>query len=241
MATDTIEIEGQGKRYAVSFPNSHNARDHLLEVLFGNAYPLPKSGTWRPKRIIDIGANVGAAAIYLRHNYPNVPIVCYEPAVDNLAFLRLNAKQAEPIEIVPCGLAERAGKARLYHGTLYQLQNSIYPNRETDSSTYEEIQLREAGKELESRIIPGTLLKMDTEGCELEILRSITSRLNDLAIIFLEFHSESERREIDRILEATHTLFSGKITDPHRGTLGYIHSETLREHIDITWLEIRHG
>jgi hypothetical protein len=108
-------------------------------------------------------------------------------------------------------------------------------------SVYEEIQLLDAREELSSRIIPGTLLKMDTEGCELEILRSITSRLNDLAIIFLEFHSESQRREIDRILEATHTLFSGKITDPHRGTLGYIHSATLQQHPDITWLEIRHG
>ena len=238
---DTIEVEGQGKRYTVTFSNSHNVRDHLLEVLFGNAYVLPRSGTLKPKQIIDVGANVGASAIFLRHNYPTVPIVCYEPAVDNLAFLRLNAKQAEPIEIVPCGLAERSGTARLYHGVLFQLQNSIYPSRETDSSTYEEIQVLEAGKELESRIVPGTLLKMDTEGCELEILRSITNRLNDLAIIFLEFHSESERREIDRILESTHTLFSGKITDPHRGTLGYIHSETLRQHPDISWLEIRHG
>ena len=235
---DTIDVEGQGKRYAVSFSNFHNVRDHLLEVLFGNAYVLPKSATLKPTQIIDVGANVGASAIYLRHNYPHVPIVCYEPAVDNLAFLRLNAKQAEPIEIVPCGLAAEGGSSRLYHGKLYQLQNSIYPNRETNENDYEEIQLLEAGKELASRIVPGTLLKMDTEGCELEILRSITSRLNDLAIIFLEFHSESERREIDRILEGTHTLFSGKITDPHRGTLGYIHSDTLRQHPDIMWLEI---
>lgn len=235
---DTIEVEGQGKRYTVSFYNAHNVRDHLLEVLFGNAYVLPKSATLKPTQIIDVGANVGASAIFLRHNYPNVPIVCYEPAVDNLAFLRVNAKQAEPVEIVPCGLAERSGTTRLYHGKLYQLQNSIYPNRETNENDYEEIQLLEAGKELASRIVPGTLLKMDTEGCELEILRSITSRLNDLAIIFLEFHSESERREIDRILERTHTLFSGKITDPHRGTLGYINSEILRQHPDIVWLEI---
>jgi len=238
---ETIELEGHGKRYTVSFCNSYNAQDHLLEVLFGHAYALPRSATLKPTRIIDVGANVGAAAIFFRHNYPNVPIVCYEPAAENLKFLRANAKQVQPIEIVQCGLADRDGSTRLYHGKLHQLQNSIYPNRETDLSVYEEIQLLDAREELSSRIIPGTLLKMDTEGCELEILRSITSRLNDLAIIFLEFHSESQRREIDRILEATHTLFSGKITDPHRGTLGYIHSATLQQHPDITWLEIRHG
>lgn len=239
MITDTLEVEGQGKRYTVSFSNSHNARDHLLEVLFGNAYPLPRSATLKPTQIIDIGANVGASAIFLRHNYPSVPIVCYEPAAENLEFLRENAKQAEPIEIVPCGLAGRDGSARLYHGKMFQLQNSIYQNPEIDSTDYEEIKLLDAGTELSSRIVPGTLLKMDTEGCELEILTSITSRLNDLAIIFLEFHSESERREIDKLLETTHTLFSGKITDPHRGTLGYIHTDTLRQHPDITWLEIR--
>jgi len=239
--TDTIEVEGKGKRYTVSFSNSYNARDHLLEILFGRAYALPKSSTLKPTLIIDVGANVGASVIFLRHSYPDVPIVCYEPAAHNLAFLRLNVRQVEQVEVVPYGLAERSGTTRLYHGKLHQLQNSIYQSREVDSDTYEEIQLLDAGKELASRIVPGALLKMDTEGCELEILRSVAPRLNDLALIFLEFHSESARREIDRILESTHTLFSGKIIDPHRGTLGYINTETLRQHPDIISLEIPHS
>lgn len=241
ITTDTLEVEGQGKRYTVSFVNSNNAKYHLLEILFGRAYTLPKIQTLKPARIIDVGANVGASAIFFRHSYPDVPIVCYEPAVANLRFLTVNAKQAEPIQVIPCGLADREGFARLYHGKLFQLQNSIYQGPEVDSNNYEEIKLLDASTELKSQIVPGTLLKIDTEGCELEILRSIASCLKDLAIIFLEFHSESERREIDKILEATHTLFSGKITDPHRGTLGYISSDSLRHDPNITLLEIRHS
>ena len=37
-----------------------------------------------------------------------------------------------------------------------------------------------------------------------------------------EFHSESDRLEIDRLLTPLHVLCCGKIHEPHRGILTYV-------------------
>lgn len=236
---ETIELEGEGGKFSLSFSNTYNFRDHIMNVVGGDAYIFPRGKTYKPTLILDVGANIGASMIFMRNRFPGVPIICYEPAADNLAFLRINSKQAEPVEIIPCALSDKEGTTRLYHGRMYGLQNSIHASKETDPNRFEEVKVLDAAKELASRIIPGTLLKMDTEGCELEILRAISSRLNDLSLIFLEFHSETDRREIDRLLEKTHTLFSGKITDPYRGSLGYLNTEWLRQQPQLQCLEIR--
>ena len=41
-----------------------------------------------------------------------------------------------------------------------------------------------------------TIIKIDTEGCELEILDSIKTFFNQLQVIYLEFHSEKDRIRI---------------------------------------------
>lgn len=236
---ETFDLVGQEKVFTFSFSNCFNIRDHITEVLSGSAYPLPTKDQVDPTLIIDVGANIGASVIFFRNRFPNTPILCYEPAAENLAFLRLNLKQAEPVEIVPYGLSNRDGTARLYHGQYYGLQNSIHQSIETDPSRYEDIKIVDASRELASRIIPGTLLKIDTEGCEVEIIEAISGKLDELLLIFLEFHSEKARRELDLLLKNTHTLFSGKVTDPHRGTFGYIHTNTLNRFPKLNRLEIK--
>ena len=56
------------------------------------------------------------------------------------------------------------------------------------------------------------VLKVDTEGCELPILQNIKDRLPAIRLIHLEYHSESDRREIDRLLEGTHALADGQFS-----------------------------
>ena len=48
--------------------------------------PLPKP----PARILDLGAYVGYAAVYLAHQFPEAEIVCVEPSVANFRLLNLN-------------------------------------------------------------------------------------------------------------------------------------------------------
>ena len=53
-----------------------------------------RSFPWRclrsPARILDLGAYVGYAAVYLAHRFPEAEIVCVEPAAPNFKVLTLN-------------------------------------------------------------------------------------------------------------------------------------------------------
>lgn len=234
-----ISVEGQGKKYNVAFPDCSNARGHLLKVLSGEAYVPPETGTFRPTQIIDIGANVGAATIFFQHRYPGLPIVCYEPAQENLSYLKRNLSQIPNTEIVECGLSDRDGTERLFHGKLQCLQHSIHPSIEVDQSDFELIRLRDAATELPQKLIAGALMKIDTEGCEMEILRSVAPKLKDISLIYVEYHSEQQRREIDTILAPTHSLLSSNALQVHRGNVAYISNESLVAHPYIGRLEVR--
>ena len=66
------------------------------------------------------------------------------------------------------------------------------------------------------------VLKVDTEGCELPILRSIAELLPSIPVIYVEYHSEDDRREIDRMLGDTHVVVAGHVFQIHRGELTYV-------------------
>ena len=234
-----ISVEGQGKKYNVAFPDRSNARGHLIKVLSGEAYVLPEAGTFRPTKIIDIGANVGASAIFFHHAFPEVPVICYEPSQENLAYLKRNLPQIPHTEIIECGLSNRDGVAQLFHGKLHGLQHSIHPSIEVDQSDFEIIQLRNAATELHSKIIPGTLVKIDTEGCEMEILQAVAHELKNIALIYLEYHSEQQRRDIDAIFASTHCLLCSNALQVHRGNVAYISNDAMAANPYIGRLEVR--
>ncbi len=77
------------------------------------------------------------------------------------------------------------------------------------------------------------LLKLDTEGSEVEIIRSLSKRITQIKYIFLEYHSEMDRREID-VLLSDFTLFAAVAETINRGELKYINRNLLHStnHLD---------
>jgi len=70
------------------------------------------------------------------------------------------------------------------------------------------------------------VLKIDTEGSEVEILESLRPYLPYVGILMIEFHSEKDRRNIDALLE-THVLFNANICQPNLGIVKYINSRII--------------
>ncbi len=69
------------------------------------------------------------------------------------------------------------------------------------------------------------IIKIDTEGCEIAIMLAIPESFRGAKAVYLEYHSESDRRKIDQILGETHILYQGKIVNPHRGELVYVRND----------------
>ena len=66
------------------------------------------------------------------------------------------------------------------------------------------------------------VLKVDTEGCEVQILESLGSRLDRIDYVLLEYHTEQDRRAIDQLLAKFH-LFGAHTLIPGIGTVKYMH------------------
>lgn len=182
------------------------------------------------RTIVDIGANIGASTLYFAGNYQQARILAFEPFLESYELLVRNVQGLSQISTFNFGLFDRDKQAPLHLGLQDSVTNSISVGSETSKDGHVLVNLREASAVLaEQNVSEIDILKLDTEGSELPILRSMSALVARVGVIYIEFHHEADRREIDRMLSPTHVLVVGRITAPHRGELCY----ALRERIPL--------
>jgi hypothetical protein len=98
-----------------------------------------------------------------------------------------------------------------------------------EASFYDVGEQSEITVEVETRapsVLPkANIVKIDTEGSEIDILSRMTSF--DFDVIMLEYHSEANRRKIEELLR-DFFLVGGEIRGLHRGTLKYFHQRLIQ-------------
>lgn len=172
--------------------------------------------------ILDIGANIGAASRYFERTYPEAVIHAFEPAQAALDLLRRNTVSSPRIRVHDFGLLDRDLEAPLFQGDGDGLTTSVVRSLENSADTVPAT-FRSAQAWLASEQITSIdVLKIDTEGAELPILRNLGEMLADISLIHVEYHSDDDRRTIDRMLEASHVLAAGRVLQLHRGELSYV-------------------
>ncbi|HEY2891028.1 MAG TPA: FkbM family methyltransferase [Dongiaceae bacterium] len=203
--------------------------------------------TYRPsphlrdvRLIVDIGANIGAASVFLHTRYPAARIVAIEPSPAAFALLCRNAAAFPQIEPRQTALYDKKASLHLHTGRVDSVTNSFGVSVLTKEKGGETLELEDAaGFFLRERLQNADIVKLDTEGCEWPILTSLRPWLGQFRAIYLEYHSETDRRRIDRLLEPTHLLESGVAHDPHRGEFCYIARSTLPANSAHARMEIR--
>jgi FkbM family methyltransferase len=217
-----IEIEIGGTSILFQFPDTGNIRQNISRILSGHEYSgLPMRG-YQASVIVDIGANVGASALWFHNCFPDARLYCYEPSPTNLRFLKHNVAPIERIHVLEYGLSDRDDEVKLFIGALHYMQNSVIPNVETQQR-FEMAQLRRASTELVRAGIEAiSILKLDTEGCEVPILRDIAAWIPAIDLAFIEYHSEEDRQVIEDLFRPAHALARAKSDLPHRGTNLYV-------------------
>ncbi len=227
--TDSIGIEVDGQPLSFTFTKALGLRPFVEAVLNGTDYPLVYPGIYSPKTILDIGAHAGAATVYLKANYPDAQVACFEPCKDSFEHLERNTEFFEGVRVFHQGLGDHDGEAKLFSGQYSSMQHSMKPNGE-NSDTFEVVQLREANAAIEALSFDElSMIKVDTEGCEIEILRALGDRLSQVQVIYLEYHSDADRLELDRMLEPHFDLYAASAEEPHRGTNTYVNRKLSRE------------
>jgi len=191
------------------------------DILAGRTYPRIDAAT-AVRTVLDVGANVGAAAVWFSLAYPGATVHALEPAREPFALLERNTTGRPNIVVHAAGLFSADRSASLHHGALDTVTASVGASRLTRGDA-ETVQLRSVADWLrENSIDVVDVLKLDTEGCEIPILEGMRDQLGSVQVLHVEFHSDADRKAIDRLVGATHMLVSGHIHHAHRGELTYV-------------------
>jgi FkbM family methyltransferase len=166
--------------------------------------------------IIDIGANVGGFAVWAHEYFNNAKIDCYEPIKANYDLLRQNIEGTD-IAVRNIAIGKDDGERMMYYGLHNCGEASMFQGEE-------QRQEGEMVKVMSAKHLPQCdIIKIDTEGAEIEILENLVHFPN---IFLVEFHSAYNRRKIDELL-LDYTLIECTMRGWNYGILKYVKSSLL--------------
>jgi FkbM family methyltransferase len=206
----------------VEFRSSGNWLSRLTNraILQGQTYrPVPFVRDVRV--VMDVGANVGATTLFFSHVYPHARVFAFEPGHEAYGLLRANTEHRDNVQAFNFGLFSTDKDVPLFHGAQDSGTSSVAQTDETGDES-EVVHLRSVRRWLERNEVDRVdVLKVDTEGCEVPILEALGPLVGSTKVLYVEFHSEDDRRSIDRLVEDTHVLaFGGMVLNT--GELTYI-------------------
>jgi FkbM family methyltransferase len=232
----TVTING--KAFPIRYPDLPPMKKMLQEIFVHNVYHFLPFLQKEPGVIVDIGANIGCSVIWFRALYPDAVIFACEPARETFELLHSNTASLANVRLFQVGLFDRDCTTKLYQGVQSSVTNSVGSSI-LNTGNYETVTLRRASAFLaEQGIDRIVLLKLDTEGAEVPILRDLSHMLDRVGVIALEYHSETDRLAIDRLLSPRFVLVQGKVEFLHRGTLVYAARDLVAARTNLNRFEI---
>jgi len=196
------------------------------EIFAGRTYPHVPF-VQDVKTVVDIGANIGAASFFFATICPDATVYALEPGSRPYSLLKENVAGLPNVRVFPFGLSSSAQKASLYAGRHDCVESSICPTGRTTSDC-EPVELRAAAQFVgEQGLESIDILKLDTEGCEVPVLQSLKKYLPAIKILYVEYHSERDRRLIDAMLTESHTLWRAQVALVYRGEFCYLRRDLI--------------
>lgn len=133
---------------------------------------------WLPEVIFDVGANVGQTAIAFHKEWSNASIFSFEPVKNTFAILKTATQGLPNVEVIPLALGSTPGESsiKLFSDSrLASLDHQVSLRAGID---YETIKISTVDEFCSSHSIEKiSLLKIDTEGHDLEVLKGSTGLL----------------------------------------------------------------
>ena len=195
-----------GFKSLVNFrPNKHD-QSIIKEILIDRtAYHFFIDA--HPRVIFDVGANIGAASILYARTYPNALIFSFEPDPENFEILKKNTESYEQVKIFNYALGAVGGTRELYSSDDDKNHGGFsFHQAGSDISKRQAVQVKGIVDVMhEHHVEKIDLIKIDTEGCEYEILHALEvfKKLPDF--ICGEAHGVQDWRMFE-ILSASHLI-----------------------------------
>lgn len=173
----------------VVFADNHGYLHSIAEI-FGDEVYRFECRTAAP-HIIDAGANIGLSVIYFKQLFPDATIVAYEPDPQMFGLLAQNTSSYPGITL------HQAAAWTEYTELTFYTEGSLAGSSEVDflnkgqSTTVAAVRLKD---ELQKR--PVDFLKIDIEGAENSVLFDIEDELDNVGLLFFEYHSPHSKQQL---------------------------------------------
>jgi FkbM family methyltransferase len=144
--------------------------------------------------VLDVGANVGQFALVARRTFPDAAIISFEPLPQARERMQRVFADDPAFDCVPAAVAATGGEAR-FHVTSADDSSSLLPVADrqveefpgtSESFTLDVPTVRLDDALAERELRGPILLKADTQGTELEVLRSAGELLGRISHVLVE-------------------------------------------------------
>jgi FkbM family methyltransferase len=191
------------------------------QAVLEGEYDLPMDTP--PRTIGDFGANIGAYSWWISEKYPDAKIQAFEPFAANAELFRKNCPQPN-VTLTQAGVRNYDGVDYLHLGARNSSECSFFKVGGQAEDTV-------AVPVIDAARLPSfDLVKIDTEGAELEILRRLD--LRDTRGIAVEYHRREDDLGIRRYLRGKGFYLHDRAEyDTAHGLLKF--TKTIRERLFI--------
>lgn len=158
------------------------ARDDARLILEEGEYDIPAKDV---KTVLDIGANVGLYTLYANREFPGARIVAVEPWPESADLFRQNTQHLANIELIEAGVRLIGDEGQEMRGGRNRMCCSFHAT---------EGEVKTVATVSASSLPKADVVKIDTEGCELEILQGLD--LSETQAVMCEAHSNDDHAAI---------------------------------------------
>lgn len=227
--------------YVFYFPYLPHFVGLVTEIFFKESYYLEP--TQEAISVIDGGANIGVALLYVKLRAPNARVTCFEPNPAARAVLEKNIEKNHwkgTVTVHPVALGMQKGTAKFY------VTQDVATSSDGSMSDY----LEQKGRTLTSYDVPVEplsgyidrdidLLKVDIEGPEFDVLQEMAAhgKLSSVKNVQLEYHYVPDHfttplSDVLKLLEANGFKTFVQANGPAHAVIG---KDTLHTYMVFAW------
>ena len=203
-----IKIPVQGKVGLVNLKNKEPWMVDLMVLLKPNM---------KNKSFIDIGVNLGQTLMKIKSVFPEISYVGFEPNPVCVNYVKqlVDINDYQDVEVVPAGLSDSGGLVRFNFmlesasDPAATIMSDLRPPDQVLRQEYVSVISFEDFEKINGEVTPD-IIKIDVEGAELPVLKSLTSLINRVRPIIiceiLPIYSSDNTQRIERQKEIVSLL-----------------------------------
>ena len=185
MPNQIISFKASFLKFPVFLRNNSSDISTFYQIVFYQEYKIAFG--FIPEIIIDLGANIGLAAVYFKNVYPNSKIISLEPEISNYNMLLKNTKEYDDIICYNVGIWNKPGNLIVEESEQGYWASFVHEVEYISEDTTKAITISQLIRD--HKIDKIDILKIDIEGSEKELFsNNYNEWLSITKVIIIELH-----------------------------------------------------